>query len=185
MTRVFLVRHAEPSAAWGDAPDPGLSKRGRAQAKAAAKALPQGLAVVSSPMLRCRETAAPYLAGGEALLEARVSEVATPVDVADRRSWLQHHFPWRAGAVRRPWSELGPPLWAWRRKTLEALSELKDDTVVFTHFIAINAIVGQALEREETIVCRPDFASITELELREGVVRLVALGAEMSEGEVR
>ena len=59
MTRLFLIRHAEPAAGWGgDALDPGLSHLGREQARAAAQALLaiRPLEIVSSPMLRCRET---------------------------------------------------------------------------------------------------------------------------------
>ena len=63
MARLFLIRHGEPETAWGDAgDDPGLSPAGQAQAAAAAAALAaEGtLAVLSSPMRRCQETAAPY-----------------------------------------------------------------------------------------------------------------------------
>jgi hypothetical protein len=55
---------------------------------------------------------------------------------------------------------------------------------VFTHFIAINVIVGAALESNETIVCKPGYASITELAV-EGQLRLVRVGEEMRTGEVR
>ena len=65
MSRVYLIRHAKPSATWGgDDDDPGLDDTGKAQAEAAAKALlalpPQlrPVRVVSSPLRRCRETAA-------------------------------------------------------------------------------------------------------------------------------
>jgi hypothetical protein len=34
-------------------------------------------------------------------------------------------------------------------------------------------------------VCRPNYASITELSVEDGELRLVALGAAMSEGDVR
>lgn len=190
MTRLFLIRHGEPEAAWGGAEDdPGLSDRGRAQALAAADSLlgKGGLAVLSSPMRRCRETAAPY-AGRRALvplIEARVSEVATPAGVGDRRAWLQESFPWRDPAARRLWSELDPGLRAWREDVLAFVGGLDQDFAVFTHFIAINVIAGAALAREETIVCRPDYASITELEVNGGDLRLIRAGAEMSVGEVR
>jgi broad specificity phosphatase PhoE len=187
MTRLFLIRHGEPEAAWGVADDPGLSAAGRTQAEAAAGALTPDLASLSSPMRRCQETAAPFEArlGARARIEPRVSEVATPGDIPDRRAWLGETFPWRDGAPGRDWATLDAGLHRWRADALDAVRAITADTAVFTHFIAINAIVGAALGRNETIVCRPNYASITELSVEHGVLRLVALGAAMSEGDVR
>jgi hypothetical protein len=56
---------------------------------------------------------------------------------------------------------------------------------VFTHFIGINVIAGAALGAEHTIVCTPDHASITELEVNDGALRLIAFGAEMQVDDVR
>jgi broad specificity phosphatase PhoE len=189
MIRLFLVRHGEPEAGWGEAlDDPGLSKRGWDQARVAAEALAAlgPLALVSSPLRRCDETAAPYAAqrGAAPVLEARVGEVAAPAGVIDRRAWLLGEFPWRGGPMRH-WRDLAPELAAWRAAMLGFVGGLPEDTVVFTHFVAINVIVGAALGRDETIVCKPGYASITELSLDRGALKLVALGEEMRMGEVR
>ena len=48
-----------------------------------------------------------------------------------------------------------------------------------------NDAEGAALGREATIVCRPDHASITELAVEDGALRLIGLGVEMNNGEVR
>lgn len=189
MTRIFLIRHAEPAAAWGEDDDPGLSRRGHVQAEIAAARLGGlGLSrVVSSPMRRCRETAAPFVAAsGLALaIEPRVSEVTTGAGIGDRRAWLQENFAWRADAPRRTWTSVDGALRDWRDEVLAGVRALGPDCAVFTHFIAINAIVGAALGRAETIVCRPDHVSITEIAIEGDAIRLVKLGAEMSEGEVR
>jgi len=189
MSRLFLVRHGEPSAAWGDAADPGLSPLGLSQAEAAAAALAGHgpLLVVSSPMARCRETAAPYArqAGVEPRIEPRVSEVSTPADIADRRAWLRETFPWAPGIAPRMWTSLDPALHAWRSDVLAALDALDQDAVVFTHFIAINAIVSAVTKDPHTIACRPGHASITELARENGVLRLVELGAQIDVGDVR
>jgi broad specificity phosphatase PhoE len=190
MPRLFLVRHAEPAAGWGgDALDPGLSDLGRAQAEAVAKKLSAlgPLEVVSSPMLRCRETAAPYAAlrGVTPRLEQRVSEVVAPAGVGDRRSWLRETFPWDDGVARRLWSDMPQDLLAWRDACSAALREKVADTVLFTHFIAINAIVSAASGSPDTIVFRPAHCSITELEWSPAGLRVVRLGAEMHSADVR
>lgn len=185
--RLFLIRHGEPEAAWGEADDPGLSAKGRTQAEVAARTLPDGLAIVSSPMRRCRETAAAYETrlAASSRIDARVSEVATPEGLADRRAWLAETFPWRLGAAPRLWGSLEPALHRWRAEAIDAVRALERDTAVFTHFIAVNAVVGAALGREETIVCRPAPASITSLSLEGGVLRLIAHGESMDTGDVR
>lgn len=190
MTRLFLIRHGEPEAAWGGAvDDPGLSAAGHAQAEAAAQALAGlgKLAILSSPMQRCRETAAPFekRSGSQASIEPRVSEVVAPAGVTDRRAWLRENFPWHEGAARRPWSAVDPALLAWRDSVVGAMLELKQDSAVFSHFIAINALASVATRSSDTIVCVPGYASITEFVVRDGALELTRLGASMVWGEVR
>ncbi|MBL8547464.1 MAG: phosphoglycerate mutase family protein [Hyphomonadaceae bacterium] len=190
MTRVFLIRHGEPQAAWGGAvDDPGLSQAGQAQAAGAARSLLTlgPLAIVSSPMRRCRETAAPYESetASPALVERRVGEVVAPAGVSDRRAWLRENFPWDAGAPRRRWRDVDPALRAWRDDVVGCALAFNQDTAVFSHFIAINALASVAMQSEETIVCVPGYASITEFEVRNGSLELVRLGESMIRGEVR
>jgi broad specificity phosphatase PhoE len=188
MKRLFLIRHGEPEAAWGESDDPGLSALGRAQAEAAAGALPAGLLLWTSPMRRCRETASPYAERlrRTPVIEARVSEVATPANIADRRAWLSDNFAWRDGAPPRRWLQLDGALRNWRDDVLRAARSAHADCAIFTHFIAINVLVGAAMGREETIVCRPAHASITELDYDGEALSVVRLGASMEAGgEVR
>ena len=59
---IFLIRHGEAAASWGDHPDPGLSDLGRGQAEAVSGILEKlgATSAISSPMQRCRETAQPF-----------------------------------------------------------------------------------------------------------------------------
>ncbi|MCX7357089.1 MAG: phosphoglycerate mutase family protein [Alphaproteobacteria bacterium] len=190
MTRLFLIRHGEPEAAWGGAvDDPGLSEGGRAQADVAAAALAGfgPLAILSSPMRRCRETAAPYerKTGLAARVEPSVSEVVAPAGVTDRRSWLRANFPWDSGVARRQWSDVDPALRGWRDSVSSWACSMRQDAAVFSHFIAINALASVAMRSDDTIVCAPGYASITEFEVRDGGLYLIRLGDSMVQGEVR
>jgi broad specificity phosphatase PhoE len=189
MARLFLIRHGEPQAAWGGGDlDPELSPEGLRQVEAVSLTLAAlGLnRAVSSPMRRCQQTAAPFghVQRLDISLEPRISEVSAPAGISDRRAWLAENFPWQGGAPV-DWRVLSPALHRWRNDLLSALSELPDKTAVFTHFIAINAVVGAALGRGDTIVCRPDYASITEIETTAAGLKLVRQGAQMSDGDVR
>lgn len=190
MARLFLIRHGEPEAAWGGADhDPGLSERGRAQAIAAAEALARegDLALLTSPLRRCRETAAPYaaLVQRTPVVEPRAGEVVAPEGVGDRRAWLLENFPWTDPQSRRTWASRDAALRAWRESVLAFARGVERDAAVFSHFIAINVIVGAALGRDETIACRPGHASIVELAVEADALHLVRLGAEMSSDDVR
>lgn len=190
MVRLFLIRHGEPEASWGgSSDDPGLSARGHDQAEAAAATLAAfgHLHILSSPMRRCRETAAPFerLTGAAAQIEPRVSEVVAPAGVTDRRAWLRETFPWDAGIARRQWGSVDPALTAWRDNVVAALLELKQDSAVFSHFIAINALTSVAMKSADTMVCTPGHASISEFTLRDGELHLVQLGDSMVRDDVR
>ncbi|MGE5689853.1 MAG: SixA phosphatase family protein [Pseudomonadota bacterium] len=68
--RVVVVRHAEAAPGEPDELRP-LTERGRAQARALAERLPRADVVLTSPLLRARETATPI---------ARASDVPAEVD---------------------------------------------------------------------------------------------------------
>lgn len=190
MARLFLIRHGRPAAQWGEAvDDPGLSDLGRDQARDAAAVLGEAgrLLAVSSPMRRCLETAQPYVAlSGQTLaVEPRVGEIRAPAGIEDRARWLQECFPWRSSNPTRTWEALDAPLRAWREEVLGAARAVREDTAMFSHFIAINVITAAAMGSDRTIVCRPDHASITEIEVSEGALKLVSAGREMQIDDVR
>ncbi|MFN4025309.1 MAG: histidine phosphatase family protein [Hyphomonas sp.] len=172
---ILLIRHGEAAAGWGDHPDPGLSDLGRAQAEAVSAILKDlGAAhAVTSPMQRCRETAQPFeaVSGLAARVTPAVSEIATPAGVADRVSWLRSLM---AGS----WSDAGPDFARWRLDMSRIVSALPDGTAVFTHFVAINALVGAMEGNDKVTIFRPGHCSVTRLERRGGVLRVAEYGSE-------
>jgi broad specificity phosphatase PhoE len=183
MSRVYLIRHARPSATWGgDDDDPGLDGVGQGQAEAAAKALlalPASLRptrVVSSPLRRCRETAAPYAAaiGAEVEIDPAVGEIPTPASLgaAERGPWLRQAFGGN-------WADIKGDLDydAWRTRVLAAAAA-RPDTAVFSHFVAINAVLTALAGAPQVIAFRPDHCSISSFDLADGALKLVERGAE-------
>lgn len=176
---IFLVRHGEAAAAWGQDPDPGLSDLGKQQAIATTqKLVPQlgdAVQVISSPLLRAQETALPLLEvrPGELVINNAFREVPAPVPLAERQDWLRSF-------MKQKWSEQPEELLQWRANALAQLQQLTAPTVVFSHFLVLNAIVGTIQDRAETLVFWPDNASITHLQLSSnGELSLVALGDQM------
>ena len=176
MTRLLLVRHAHPSANWDRDVDAGLDGLGDRQARALVDVLaPSGpLPIVTSPLRRTRETAAPLAEhwGLTPVAEHAVGEIPSPVDdLVQRGAWLREVLAGR-------WSDAGPELHRWRTALLEALRAIEVPTVVVTHYVAINAAVGAATGDDRLVTFSPGHASITELVVEDGALRVVALGDE-------
>src|SRR5580698_1046835 len=127
MSRIYLIRHARPSAKWGgDEDDPGLDEVGGGQVEAAARALlalpaeVRPTRVVSSPLRRCRETAQPFAdaIGVEVEIDALVGEIPTPKarSAEERGPWLRKAFTGR-------WAEIKGDLDydVWRRDVAKAV----------------------------------------------------------------
>ena len=184
MARLYLIRHARPTASWGEAEDPGLDATGQRQAEAAARTLVQALErmpIYTSPLRRCRETASPLerLWERSAELFEQVAELPSPpLDLQARGNWLKQAMQgtwWQLSDSAPPGS---PDYLAWRQTLLDSLVRMPRDSVIFSHFIAINAIVGAAHSRDDVVCFRPDYASITAVEAEAGSLRVVELGRE-------
>ena len=173
--RLTLVRHGRPDGAWGNDPDPGLDARGHQQAAAVADALASlgPLPVVVSPLRRTRETAVPLLErwGIEAQIEPGVGELRAPPDPEpDHATWL-HTLMTGLGADH---AEVMDPL---RARVLGVIRAIRTDAIVFTHFLAINAVVGAATGDDRVVCFAPAHCSVTVVEVKGDELRLVELGA--------
>jgi broad specificity phosphatase PhoE len=178
MTRLYLVRHGQPLARYDQDHDPGLDDVGRAQAEAVAADLaPLGpLPVVTSPLRRTRETAVPFERRWDqtASVEPAVGEITSPTDdLADRSAWLLEIL-----RGNRRWGELDDERKRWRDGVVGALLAFDEDTVVVTHYIAINAAVGAATDNDRVVNFRPDNCSCTVLEGDGHQLSLVELGRQ-------
>lgn len=183
MSRLYLIRHGKPAAVWGEADeDPGLDEAGKAQANAARDylmSLPEAdrpKRVVSSPLRRCRETALPTAEalGVEVEIDPFVGEIPTPkaLSAEERPAWLRSVFQGR-------WKEVEGDLDydAWRADVVRSL-HARGDTAVFSHYVAINAVMSHLDNDERVLVFRPDHASVSTLETDGERLTLVERGRE-------
>jgi broad specificity phosphatase PhoE len=190
MTHILLVRHARPLGTWSEATDPGLDPTGHEQAQRVAdelRASVQKMALYTSPLQRCRETAAPLAArwNTSASVLLPVAEIPSPpLSGEAKRQWL-------ASGMQGTWAQLqatspsdSPDFLSWRDALLRTLLELREDCVIFTHYIAINVAVGAAQGHDRVVCFRPGHASVTKLEIAAGKLVVRELGAETADGSV-
>ncbi len=186
MATVRLVRHGQASAGWGTDPDPDLDELGRAQSSAVAHALHLKLGdaqieVWTSPMLRCRSTAAPFveLCGVEAHVVDAVREIPSPTNIS-----TDERIEWLRGAMEGTWSELGGEFASYRDNLVKVITSITRDTVVFSHFIAINAVIGACSGDDRLVIRSLANTSVTTVDVTDGALTLVE-GGEEAESIVR
>ena len=174
MTRLYLVRHGRAAAGF-DVADPALDEVGRTQAESVAKELAGfgPLPILTSPLRRTRETAQPLARvwKREPRVEPAIAEIPTPqhLDVTTRVPWLRRF-------MTGSWRAADSALATWRESVIATLLAQPEDAVLFSHFIAINVVVGEATGDRRVVCFQPDNASRTVVDVEDGSVRIWELG---------
>jgi len=177
VTRLYLVRHGRASAGWDVDPDPGLDDLGERQARDVAERLaPMGpLSIVSSPLRRCRETSMPLAQRWSMtpVIQPAVAEIPSPEGYT-----MQTRVDWLRRAMQGNWADLGDAYTGFRDGVVTALRSAAADTVVFSHFIAINAAIGAAVGDDRLVIRSLDNCSVTVMDVTADGLVLVEGGHE-------
>ena len=102
-----------------------------------------------------------------------VAEIPSPegVPMGERVNWLRQ-------AMAGRWADLGPRYVTVRDGVVAFLSNRTATTVVFSHFIAINAAIGAATGEDPLLLRMLDNCSITVVDVLDGRLTLVEGGHE-------
>jgi broad specificity phosphatase PhoE len=177
MAKIYMVRHGKAEAGFGESMDPGLDETGRSQAEAVAEKLkPLGpLPILSSPLARTQQTSAPLARTwrGVVDIEPAVAEIPSPKGMT-----LEGRVAWLRKLMAGSWREASPELAAWREHCIATVTAIKQDTVIFSHYVAINVIAGAATGDDRVVVFSPDNCSVTVFETDGTKLRLIEKGGE-------
>ena len=84
---------------------------------------------------------------------------------------------WLRDAMQGQWNDLGPVYTSYRDSVHDYIATLAKDTVVFSHFVAINAVLGKVLNDDSVLIDSLDNCSVTVFETRgDGTLRVVQRG---------
>ncbi len=179
MARIYVVRHGKAEAGFGENMDPGLDSLGHAQAAAVAEKL-KGVgpcAILSSPLRRAQETAAPLakLWSKMPVIEHAVAEIPSPKGMS-----LEGRVTWLRNVMGGSWRDVTPELAQWREDCITTVAGLASDTVIFSHYVALNVLAGGATNDDLVTNFSPENCSVTIFETDGKTLKLVEKGSEAS-----
>lgn len=177
MSKIYMVRHGKAEAGFGGAMDPGLDALGREQAEAVAQKLKAigPLQILSSPLARTQQTAAPLakLWGKTPVIEHAVAEIPSP-----NLGSLEERAVWLRKLMAGSWRDVNPELASWREHCIATVAAIPQDTVIFSHYVAINVLAGAATKDDRVVVFSPDNCSVTVFDADGQRLRLTEKGHE-------
>ena len=165
---IILIRHGEAAQSWGDHPDPDLSEDGFKQAKHLEEHSElQNLHLydfISSPKARAKSTAVPLAKkfNKEIVINGAFSEIPSGnIDANEKKQWLTK-------TMKEDIKNLSEEVAEWRIKLLSEVFGMRNDTIIFSHFMVINALVGELAKHPNLLHFYPDYTSITKINLEDG-----------------
>ena len=165
---VIFIRHAEASSSWGDHPDPGLSDNGITQSKKLVhrhelKQL-NDYSFISSPKLRAMDTARPLAKKfkKELIIENIFTEIpSSNIEPKNKQEWLKN-------ILQMNKSELPENIAKWKDNIISKTKEFSQDSLVFTHFMVINALLSELNSETKLLYFYPDYTSIIKISIEDG-----------------
>tara|TARA_B100001989_G_scaffold192067_1_gene140940 strand:- start:321 stop:884 length:564 start_codon:yes stop_codon:yes gene_type:complete len=168
---VIFVRHAEASNSWGDHPDPGLSDTGIAQSKKLINRpeLRQldDYSFISSPKLRAIDTARPLAKKfkKELIIEDIFTEIPSPdIGTENKQDWLRN-------ILQMNKKELPENVAKWKDNIISKTRAFSRDSIVFSHFMVMNALLSELNSETKLLYFYPDYTSIVKIAIEDGEFR--------------
>ena len=161
--QVIFIRHAEASNSWGNHPDPGLSDNGKNQSKELINH-PELIKLddyffISSPKLRAIETAKPLAEKfeKEVFIENIFTEIPSPdVEPENKQEWLK-------GIIQMDKKDLPKKILNWKNNIFLNTKMLSQNTVIFTHFMVMNALLSELTSNANLLYFNPDYTSVLKI----------------------
>ncbi|CBS91455.1 putative Phosphoglycerate mutase (plasmid) [Azospirillum lipoferum 4B] len=181
MTRIFMIRHGKSAAGFDEALDADLSELGHRQAAIAAAAVARRLPpmpIIASPFQRARSTAEPLARAWRQpmAISPEITEIPTPPHLGEEN--LAARRPWLTAIMASRYGNLGDDIEIWRQSLIDFVANTKQDSILFTHYLTINAIVGAAQNDDRVALCDPGYCTVTELEVCSGQISVIGIGLD-------
>ena len=165
---VIFIRHAEASSSWGDHHDPGLSDTGIAQSKKLInrpelKQLDH-YSFISSPKYIRDRAKSKYKKGSEC-------------EICGSENQLDFHRFYSLAPLLQEWlkkilqmnkNDLPENITKWKENIISKTITFSEDSVIFTHFMVINALLSELNSETKLLYFYPDYTSIVKITIEDG-----------------
>ena len=191
MVKIYLVRHGEAAEGW-TSQDPPLSELGKSQAQSLVTFVSSTIGensinnidFISSPLNRCKETASLALEKmySEIVINNNFRELPSPtLDLEKRVNWLRRVLPltWSELLKDKETKDSGVNFIQWKKNIMNNIYSINKNTIIFTHFVVINSIIGEILKSDKIVNFQPSNCSITEIRKINDRLKLVKLGKSL------
>ena len=175
---IILIRHGEAASSWVDDPDPGLSTRGKNQAETVKENLKyfksQNFQLISSPKKRAIETAQPTSLDWKS--EVKIDDTFSEIPASNIK--LERRMEWLKSMMNMDIAMLPKDIKEWRSRIIEKLINIKSNSIIFSHFMVINVVVGYIKNHPILLSMYPDNGSLTKIKVSNGKISLIKIGDE-------
>ena len=168
---VIFIRHAEASSSWGDHPDPGLSDYGITQSKKLINRSEliklDDYSFISSPKLRAINTARPLAKKfkKDLIIENTFTEIpSSNIERENKQDWLKN-------ILHMNKNDLPENVAKWKDNIISKTKAFSKNSVVFTHFMVINALLSELNSENKLLYFYPDYTSIVKITIEDGEFR--------------
>jgi broad specificity phosphatase PhoE len=96
---------------------------------------------------------------------------SSKVIASEKREWLKKILTMNIDDLPQDIAE-------WRNHIIKRTLNFSDNTIIFSHFMVINAVVSGLMNRPEIMYFYPDYTSITKITLQNNKAVNISLGDE-------
>ena len=90
-------------------------------------------------------------------------------DMSERHSWWREMFSKDVDRFEKPQAD-------WRDKIINVTHSFESPTLIFSHFMVINVLVGYLQKSKKIVTFYPDNCSVTKMSLNHGILSLEEIG---------
>tara|TARA_B100001027_G_scaffold97705_1_gene67082 strand:- start:21 stop:584 length:564 start_codon:yes stop_codon:yes gene_type:complete len=164
--KIILIRHGEAENKWGEHPDPGLSLKGISESydllqHKELQSL-EDYFFISSPKLRAIETAKPLAKKFNKKVKIDNCFIEIPAEGIKpdkKQEWLEQ-------IVQTNKKELPMFIKNWKNKILNKIKKIDRNTIIFSHFMVINALLSELNDMDTLLYFYPGHTSVVILEMK-------------------
>ena len=163
---IIFIRHGEASDAWGDHSDPGLSDKGLMQSNNLLNHVElQNLgdfSFISSPKSRAIETGKPLAKKFNKKL--KIDEVF--IEIPSKDIAQEKKQEWLKNIVQTKKDSLPDFIKSWSDDIYSKTKSFKRNTIIFTHFMVINALLSKLSNEDTLMYFYPDYTSVIKIGIK-------------------